>query len=91
VGRTAADYQEFGFEQVRNTTDEMLLPGALKYGNLSALAALTAPAELFVHNNRASSADKWLSAAYQAAGAADKLNKSGDKAVPEAVVDWLLR
>ena len=29
----------------------MMLPGALKYGGLPALAALAAPGELYVHNH----------------------------------------
>jgi dienelactone hydrolase len=91
VARTAADWNEFRFDKVRTTKDEMMLPGALKYGNLSALAALAAPGELFIHNNRGSGAGRWLKAAYEAAGAADKRKANGDKATPEAVVEWLMR
>ena len=39
------------FQNVRTTDDEMMLPGALKYGGLPAFAALCAPAELYVHNH----------------------------------------
>jgi dienelactone hydrolase len=91
VARTAADSDQFNFLKVRTTTDDMMLPGALKYGNLSALTALAAPGELFIHNNRASGIGKWVKAAYEAAGKADACEKAGDKVEPEKVVEWLLR
>ena len=69
VARTAADLNGFRFEKVRTTTDEMMLPGALKYGGLPALAALAAPAELYVHNHRGTGSGQWLKAVYQAANA----------------------
>jgi hypothetical protein len=91
VARAAADWNLFRFEKVRSVSDEMMLPGALKYGDLSALVALSAPHELFIHNHRGSGAGRWLKAAYESAGAADKLKTGGDKASPESVVEWLLR
>jgi dienelactone hydrolase len=91
VARTAADVNQFNFLKVRTTTDEMMLPGALKYGNLSALTALAAPGELFIHNNRASGIGKWVKAAYEAAGKADASEKAGDKVEPDKVVEWLVR
>jgi hypothetical protein len=91
VARTAADLNRFRFEDVRTTADEMMLPGALKYGGLPALAALSAPAELSVYNHQGTGLSRWLEPAYQAAGAADRLQRSADKIAPEQVVDWLLR
>jgi dienelactone hydrolase len=91
VTRTAVDSNQFNFLKVRTTTDEMMLPGALKYGNLSAFAALAAPGELFIHNNRASGIGKWVKAAYEAAGKADARQTAGDTVEPEKVVEWLLR
>jgi dienelactone hydrolase len=90
VERTAADRDGFRFEEVRSTADERLLPGALKYGGLPALAALAAPGELFEHNHGADSGG-WLQAVYNAAGAADKLADHADKQSPEKVLAWLLR
>src|SRR5205085_2723157 len=52
VARTAADVNGFRFDKVRRVDDEMMLPGELKYGGLPALAALTAPGELLMHNQR---------------------------------------
>jgi dienelactone hydrolase len=91
VARTAVDFDQFRFEKVRTTSDEMMLPGGLKYGGLPALTALAAPDELFVHNHRGTGAGRWLSAAYQAAGQPDRLKREPDKVTAEKVVEWLLR
>ena len=40
VARTAMDLGGFDFDQVRETTDEALLPGAVKYGGVRGLASL---------------------------------------------------
>jgi dienelactone hydrolase len=91
VARTAADFDAFRFDKVRTTTDEMMLPGALKYGGLPALAALAAPAELYVHNPQGTGSGRWLKAVYQAAGAMDKLQTPSEKVTDEKAVEWLLR
>ena len=44
VARTAADMSQFRFEKIASIEDDMMLPGALKYGGLMALAGLAAPA-----------------------------------------------
>jgi dienelactone hydrolase len=91
VARTAADCDGFRFDKVRTTTDEMMLPGALKYGGLPALAALAAPSDLYVHHHEGTGSGQWLQAVYQAAGAMGKLQRSPEKATDEKVVEWLLR
>ncbi len=91
VARTAADFDGFRFEKVRQTDDEMMLPGGLKYGGLAALAALAAPAELYAHGHRGTGVGQWLKSAYAVAGAADKLQRNGEKTSPEKVLAWLLR
>ncbi len=91
VSRTAADGNDFRFDQVKTTSDEMMLPGALKYGGLPALAALAAPGELYVHNHRGNGSGQWLKAVYEAAGAKDKLQESSEKGTDEKCVEWLLR
>jgi hypothetical protein len=88
VTRTAADGDGFRFEDVRGTSDERILPGALKYGGLGAFAGLSAPGELFEHN---ASSDAWLKAAYDASGAGGKLTLSSEKQSAEKVLAWLLR
>jgi dienelactone hydrolase len=91
VARTAADFDGFRFEKVRTTSEEMMLPGGLKYGGLPALAALAAPAELYVHNDRGGDASYWLKPVYEAAGAVDKLQRSSEKMADATVVEWLMR
>ncbi len=91
VARTAADVNGFRFEKVAAISDEMMLPGAVKYGGLPAFAALAAPGELSVHNNRATGIGQWVKAAYGAAGAIDHLHTSGDQLEADKVAAWLVR
>ncbi len=91
VHRTAADMNSFRFDQVRTTSDEMMLPGALKYDGLPALAGLSVPNELYIHNHRGTGAGRWLREAYVAAKAEDKLQRASDKQPTDKVIEWLLR
>jgi hypothetical protein len=91
VVRTAADLDGFRFEKVRKTADEMMLPGALKYGGLPAFAALAAPSELHLHNHHGTGSGHWVKAAYEAAGKNDRLTRSSEKAAADKVVGWLMR
>jgi dienelactone hydrolase len=91
VARTAADLDRFRFEKVGLTADEMMLPGALKYGGLGGLAAVAAPAELYTHDYQGTGSGRPLKAAYEAAGVADKLQRNSEKMSPDRVLAWLLR
>jgi dienelactone hydrolase len=91
VARTAADVNGFRFEKVESVYNEMMLPGAVKYGGLPALTALAAPGELYLHNNRGTGIGQWLKASYGAVKASDNLHTSGDKVEPEKVAEWLVR
>ncbi len=91
VSRAAVDCNGFRFEQVRSPDDPMMLPGALKYGGLSAFAALAAPGELYLHNDPDTGPGDRLNAAYGAAGAADKLTVRREKQPDVKVLAWLLR
>jgi hypothetical protein len=91
VARTAADMDRFRFEKVRATTDEMMLPGALRYGGLPALAALAAPGELLVHNHTGTGAGRWLKTAYKSAGAVENLEQRADRMEDAKVVAWLFK
>ena len=90
VARTAADVDCFRFEQVKTTQDEMMLPGALKYGGLPAFAALCAPGELYLSNRQETAVAAFTRAAYQAAGSLDHLHLA-DRADADKFVEWLLR
>jgi dienelactone hydrolase len=91
VARTAADVNQFRFDEVRDVNDPMMLPGAVKYGGLPALTGLIAPAELYVHNMQSSGVGGGTRAAYQALKAADHLERAKEKVAPEKLVAWLLR
>lgn len=91
VTRTAADVDGFRFEKVRKVDDEMMLPGALKYGGLPAFAALAVPSELYVHNHSGTGSGRWIEAVYEASGKSDRLTRSSEKATADKVVGWLMR
>jgi hypothetical protein len=88
VVRTAVDVNKFDFDNVKNTSDEMMLPGALKYGGLRLLAGPCAPAELFLHNCRTIPG----ASAYSVGPAIPiKFTWTEVKITDEEVIDWLLR
>jgi len=90
VARTAADVHGFRFEKVTTTDDPMMLPGALKYGGLPALAALAVPGELYLYNYHGTGMGHWMKAAYAAAGTPDKFAADDHGAAHDAA-KWLLR
>jgi hypothetical protein len=90
VARTAADADRFRFENVREMNDEMMLPGALKYGGLPGLAALAAPGKVLVHDVRGSGLGGAMKEAYAAAGAAKNVEHVAERMPDEKVVAWLL-
>jgi len=91
VTRCAADMDGFRFESITSTTDENMLPGALKYGGMAKLSALCAPGELYLHNLPAGGMGDWLPAAYEAAGAKDRLHLVADRTSEDKVLEWLMR
>ncbi len=91
IGRTAADLNGFNFANVTNFDDEMMLPGALKYGGLMTLAGAIAPHELYLHNAKGTGSAAHLTAAYEAARQATKLERREEKSDGVTVVNWLLR
>jgi hypothetical protein len=91
VARTAADMNQFRFEKIVSIEDDMMLPGALKYGGLMTLAGLAAPHELYLHNTDGTGSSRYLEAAYQASGGAKNLQRMPAKVDAETVVAWLLR
>jgi dienelactone hydrolase len=91
VARVAADLNQFRFENIKDTNDPMLLPGAVKYGGMGAFLALCAPGEVLIHNHQGTGIGKLAEAAYQAAGAKDQLTRSADKLGDMKVVEWLTK
>jgi hypothetical protein len=91
VMRTAVDANQFDFDQVHKTSDEMMLPGALKYGGLSSFAALCAPGELYLHNVRNSPRNDRIKDSYNSCRALDKLKIVSEKMPDDKIIEWLLR
>lgn len=91
VAKTAADLNGFKFEDIKDPADPMMMPGAVKYGGLGAFLALCAPGEVLVHNHKETGTGQLSRAAYEAAGAANKLTRSADKLDPAKVVEWLVK
>jgi pimeloyl-ACP methyl ester carboxylesterase len=91
VAKTAADLNQFRFENIKETADPMMLPGAVKYGGLPAFLALCAPGAVFAHNHRGTASGKLPRAAYEAAGAADNLTRATEKVDDAKVVEWLIK
>jgi hypothetical protein len=91
VTKTAADLNQFRFENIKDTSDPMMLPGAEKYGGLGAFLALCAPGEVLAHNHKGTATGKLPKAAYAAAGVPDKLTRVDDKLDDAKVVEWLVK
>ncbi len=91
VTKTAADLNQFKFEDIKDVADPMILPGAVKYGGLGAFLALCAPDEVLVHNHKSTDTGRISRAAYDAAGAANKLTRNTEKLAAAKVVEWLVK
>jgi dienelactone hydrolase len=91
VAKTAADLNRFRFEDIKDTADPMMLPGAVKYGGMPAFLALCAPGEVLAHNHQGTGTGKLPQAAYAAARADDKLTRFAEKLDDAKVVEWLVK
>jgi hypothetical protein len=93
VTRTAADLNRFRFEGILSMNNDMIQPGALKYGGLPALTALSAPHQLLVHNSQGTGVERWLPDAYRAAAkqGPDNLRVESATLPADKVIDWILR
>jgi hypothetical protein len=91
VTRTAVDLNQFRFENIKDAGDEMMLPGAAKFGGVPAFLALIAPHEVLAHNHAGTHSGQLAKAAYAAASAADKLTRSSEKMTESDVIKWLLK
>jgi outer membrane protein assembly factor BamB/dienelactone hydrolase len=89
VERAYAEVGSFRFEEVKETSDEMMLPGALKYGGLPSFAALGAPHDLWAV--AAPGRLDFTREAYRVAGAADHLQLTEERPDGERIAGWLLR
>jgi dienelactone hydrolase len=86
VEKTAADLDQFRFAKVTSLQDEMMLPGAVKYGDLPAFAALAAPGRLLLYNHRGIDT-RLIKDAYRAGGKPSGEGSAGPLVLAEAM-DW---
>jgi dienelactone hydrolase len=91
VRRTLVDANLFDFTRVNSADDEMMLPGALKYGGLTTAAGLCAPAELLIHNAGRRSVEAMAEDVYRATGAPGRLTVVAGRMDRGKIVDWLMR
>lgn len=89
IDRAAVDTAGFRFRGLNSYRDPQFLPGAVKYGDMPVLLALSAPHPLWVGGD---SAEKLAAttATYHAAGGQDKLTVREAANAYEAAVGWLL-
>jgi dienelactone hydrolase len=92
VGRTAVDLGGFSFTEIKDVADPMYLPGALRYGEISALAALAAPGELLLADTRTLDMG-WVRDAYRSVGIHGdaELRIESKPITTEALLAWLAR
>ncbi|HJN11860.1 MAG TPA: acetylxylan esterase [Pirellulaceae bacterium] len=92
VDRAAVDTKGFRFANLRSYRDANFIPGAVKYGDLPALLALSAPHKLLIAGEQGATPTA-VSAAYQAAGKPGNVNSvkgNGDENAMHAA-NWLLK
>jgi hypothetical protein len=91
IDRAAIGTGGFRFAKLTAIDDVNFLPGAVKYGDVPALLALSAPGELWVAGER--DLPGVTSAVYRAAGKADAVQRSDATAnkTAEAAVEWIAR
>lgn len=89
VNRTVVDADQFDYAIGETVSDDRLLPGVLRFGGLRGFATLAAPAEVWVHSTGERFDASWMKAAYDLAGAGDKLRVSKTPAETADIVAWL--
>jgi dienelactone hydrolase len=91
VDKAAIDTGGFRFVDLKSYRDPNFLPGAVKYGDLPALLALSAPCPLWLAGEDGK-VPELVTAAYTAAGQGQAVTSFSGKSedVPLAAVQWLL-
>jgi dienelactone hydrolase len=92
IDRAAVDTGRFRFARLTSYRDVRFLPGAVKYGDLPALLALSAPHPLWLAGEKGELPPA-VRAAYRAAGREGLPTSSNapPDQIARAAVDWLLR
>ena len=89
IDKAAIDTQGFRFADITSYRHPNFVPGAVKYGDLPSLLALSAPHPLWIGGEKGEvpSATKQ---AYAAAKSGDQVSSSSLQNAEDAAVDWLL-
>ena len=91
VNKVAISTGGFRFSAITAARDPMLVPGAVKYGDVPGLVALLAPRPLLLAGEATTSdATKLAQAAYTAASGKVTLTDASATKLPSVVADWLL-
>jgi len=88
IGKLIADANNFKFADLKKPTDPMMLPGALKYGDLPAFAALGAPGKTAIFNTDFAQKNP-AARTYAALGQPKSLEVKSAKMTDAEVVAWL--
>jgi dienelactone hydrolase len=88
IRRGAFDLDRFDFSKIEKTEDEMMLPGALKYGGLPGLMAVAFPEQALIHN--ATPGFDAVKAIYKAGNFEKQFTHELEKRKDEKVVEYLL-
>lgn len=88
IDRAAIDTKGFRFVDLKTFRDPQFFPGAVKYGDLPAILALSAPHDLFVGGE--AEVPQLTANAYAASKRLNALSVSKRQDVADAAVDWML-
>ena len=86
VHKTAIDLNRFRFESVDDVNDEMMLPGALRYGGMPSFARLTVGYSLLAFNAEGTGCEQLGKIA-----ANDLVRVEAGALSQEAAIEWLLK
>lgn len=90
IDRLAVDTQGFRFENLTSYRDPNFMVGAVKYGDVPALLALSAPHPLWIGGEKGAT-PKLVTATYTAANAADAVDSSDQQNSVDDAINWLLK
>ncbi len=91
IDQLAVDTEGFRFKTLTDWRDPNIWPGAVHYGDVPALLALTAPRPIWIAGEKA--VPDIVTRCYAAAGAGARITRFDGEPddVPDAAVKWLLR
>jgi hypothetical protein len=90
INKAALDTKGFRFGDLASYRDVNFVPGAVKYGDLPGLLALSAPSPLWIGGEK--EVPQMVKDAYRAAGKPDHVQTPGERLdVLNALVDWILQ